>query len=175
MLVYPAYSITFGFAVVVIGLGSFFYHASLTFAGQWFDVMGMYLLMSFAVLYRLASLYPFGGARFALIYGAANVTLGAFLIGLPQYRREMFAAFVLAVLALELLNYSIQKSRIRMRYFLAALASFGVAYAIWLLDNLHIWCVPEGWLQGHAVWHVLTAGAAGLLYLYYRSEVRSLS
>jgi len=36
-----AYLLIFGFAAIVIGVGSFFYHASLTFIGQWFDLMGM--------------------------------------------------------------------------------------------------------------------------------------
>jgi hypothetical protein len=38
-----------------------------------------------------------------------------------------------------------------------------------MLDLNHIVCDPDGLLQGHAVWHILTAASAGLLYLYYRS------
>jgi hypothetical protein len=37
--------------VILIGLGSWFYHASLAFVGQGFDVAGMYLLGTFMVLY----------------------------------------------------------------------------------------------------------------------------
>ncbi len=29
---------------------------------------------------------------------------------------------------------------------------------------------PESWLQGHALWHVLTAAALATLYLHERSE-----
>src|SRR3990172_6764384 len=38
----PAYPLVYGVSVVAIGLGSLFYHASLTVAGRWFDLMGMY-------------------------------------------------------------------------------------------------------------------------------------
>ncbi len=44
------YGVVYAVAVILIGLGSWFYHASLTFVGQWFDVMGMYLLGTFMVL-----------------------------------------------------------------------------------------------------------------------------
>ena len=30
---------------------------------------------------------------------------------------------------------------------------------------------PDAWLQGHALWHVLTSLSLGCTYLYYRSEV----
>jgi hypothetical protein len=30
---------------------------------------------------------------------------------------------------------------------------------------------PDSWLQGHALWHVLTSLSLGCMYFYYRSEV----
>jgi hypothetical protein len=44
------------------------------------------------------------------------------------------------------------------------------AFVLWVLDLTKILCAPNSWLQGHALWHVLGALAAGFLYLYYRSE-----
>jgi hypothetical protein len=29
---------------------------------------------------------------------------------------------------------------------------------------------PDAWLQGHALWHVLTAASLGAMYAYLRSE-----
>ena len=31
---------------------------------------------------------------------------------------------------------------------------------------------PDSWLQGHALWHVLTAGALASIYFHERSESR---
>ena len=50
----PAYRRLYGCALVAIGLGSYFYHATLTFAGQVCDMSGMYLLITFALLYGVA-------------------------------------------------------------------------------------------------------------------------
>ena len=50
----PAYRRLYGYALVAIGAGSYFYHASLSFAGQVCDMSGMYLLITFALLYGVA-------------------------------------------------------------------------------------------------------------------------
>ena len=55
-------------------------------------------------------------------------------------------------------------------WLLAALAVFGLAYVVWTLDGTGAWCDPTGWLQGHAVWHLLGAVSAGLAFIYYWRE-----
>ncbi|MGQ9815160.1 MAG: ceramidase domain-containing protein [Candidatus Roseilinea sp.] len=170
MLSQPAYPIVLGASTVVIGLGSLFYHASLSFAGQWFDVMGMYLLATFMALYGLARIRPMRGWLFALIYAAVNGVLGALLIAVPEIRRQIFAGLILAVIALEGWITLRRRPPMRYAYFGAALVSFAAAYAIWLLDNARVLCAPGSVLQGHALWHIGGALAAGLIYAYYRSE-----
>jgi hypothetical protein len=165
-----AYPLVFGGATMAIGVGSFFYHASLTFVGQWFDLMGMYLFANFALMYTLARLRPMRGATFALGYIVMNAILGYLLIVNPEVRRQVFAAMIYGVIALEALVLLAERPRIKTRYFVGALVSLVVAYGIWLLDESRVWCDPTSVLQGHALWHFLTAAAVGLLYLYYWSE-----
>jgi hypothetical protein len=57
------------------------------------------------------------------------------------------------------------------RWVVASLATFVVAYAIWILDQSPL-CDPHFWLQGHAVWHVLGAVAALLLTVHWRATAR---
>ena len=49
----------------------------------------------------------------------------------------------------------------------------------WKNDLNGTWCFrrdsPLYWLQGHAVWHVLTMGALGCIYWFFRSEKISYS
>ena len=165
-----AYPIVFGGATVAIGVGSFFYHASLTFLGQWLDLMGMYLFAGFALLYNLARLRPMRGTTFALGYVAMNAMLGYLLIVNPFVRRQVFAGMIWVVLALEALVLLVERPRMKTRYLIGALVSLIVAYGVWMLDESRVWCDPTSVLQGHALWHFATAAAAGLLYLYYRSE-----
>ena len=185
------YGFVYVFAVMLIGLGSWFYHASLTFVGQWFDVMGMYLLGTFMVLYNVARLsvspwvtHPhasrqgigmprprmMSGRTFALSYVLFNLALAISLIVVPELRRYLFGGLLVVTIALEVVIRRRSVTQIRAGYFIAALLIYLLAQFIWTLDLNHIVCDPAGLLQGHAVWHALTALSAGLLYLYYRSE-----
>ncbi len=170
---HKAYPMLCGIAVVSIGLGSLFYHASLTFVGQWFDLAGMYLFATFIMLYNLSRLRPMSGKVFVLVYVAANLVLGIAQITQPGLRRQMFAGLIALTIALEVLALALKKPAIKIVYFVAALGAFGAAYGIWILDETRQLCAPMSWLQGHAAWHVLSAIAAWLLYLYYGSEGES--
>ncbi len=170
MSLHRAYPVIFGLAAIVIGGGSFFYHASLTFIGQWFDVMGMYLFVGFAMVYSFARLRPMRPFYFIVGYLAMNAMLGYLLIVNPAIRRQVFAAMVWTALALEILVWLVDSPKIEKRWLAASVASLALGYAMWMLDETGAWCAPTSWLQGHAVWHLLTALAAGLLFVYYRSE-----
>ena len=58
-------------------------------------------------------------------------------------------------------------------YALALVLFFG-GWLAWKNDLNGTWCFrrdsPLYWLQGHAVWHVLTMGALGCIYWFFRSE-----
>lgn len=164
------YPVTYSAALVVIGLGSIFYHASLTFAGQFFDVMGMYLLATFIVLYNVARLTTLNEKTFAGSYLLFNLILAYFLLNFPLYRRVIFAGLIATGLLTEYVLRKRRRIEINGVFLTAAVTTLFVAFVIWALDYMRIACDPESWLQGHAVWHILGAAAAGLLFLYYRSE-----
>jgi hypothetical protein len=185
------YGIIYAVAALLVGFGSWFYHASLTFVGQWFDVMGMYLLGTFMVLYTIARLRPLSGRVFTLSYVLFNIVLGVSLIVVPELRRYLFGILLIVTIVLEVIlrrrrnrvsstrqeSLTTRRNAVSadLRYFGAALLIYILAQIIWTLDLNHIVCDPYGILQGHAVWHLLTALSAGLLYLYYRSERGTLS
>ena len=63
-------------------------------------------------------------------------------------------------------------------YALALVLFFG-GWLAWKNDLNGTWCFrrnsPFYWLQGHAVWHVLTMGALACIYWFFRSEKISYS
>jgi hypothetical protein len=160
----------YGAALALIGLGSAFYHASLTFAGQTADVLGMYLIASFMAVYAAARLYDLSARTTAVIYLAGNAALLLLLVEAPELRRYLFGLVVVAALALELRARRRAAVRPDGRWLGAGLVALAVGFAIWTVDITGIACAPTSLLQGHAAWHVLTAASAGLLFLYYDSE-----
>jgi dihydroceramidase len=165
-----AFRATYGSSVIVIGIGSLFYHATLSFAGQWLDVMGMYLLATLLVLSAAARVRPLPGPAFAAAYLAVNAALGILLVAAPELRRFLFAGLILAAVGLELAAWRLRRPPASGRYFAAALACLALGYGIWILDNARIVCAPDSFLQGHAAWHLLSAAAAGLMFAHNRSE-----
>jgi hypothetical protein len=57
-------------------------------------------------------------------------------------------------------------------WFWAGVASFLIAYAIWLTGTAdHRWCRPDSLIQAHAIWHMLSAAATMCFFLFLRTEV----
>jgi len=160
----------FGFAALFIGAGSFFYHASLTRAGEWSDLMGTYLFISFIMLYNLARLRPLGGLTFAISYIALNSALGVQMIVARELQQIVFGILAAGALAFEVLVQFRRRPYVQFRFLIGGLACFAVGAFIWIFDGGLLPCSPNAPLTWHAVWHTLMAATAGLLYLYYRSE-----
>lgn len=56
-------------------------------------------------------------------------------------------------------------------WFWAGVASFLIAYAIWLTGTAdHEWCQPDSLIQAHAIWHLLSALATWCFFLFLRTE-----
>lgn len=154
-------------AMVAIGVSSFVYHATLTFLGQWLDVFSMYLLGLLLVLGALWRAGRLGGRSDVALYVVLAIVLGVAQFFYPDARRILFALVLLPGVILELTPYIAGRGPQSRRWILAALATFVVAYVVWVLDQSAL-CDPGSWLQGHAVWHVLGAVAVLLVTVHWR-------
>jgi hypothetical protein len=165
----PAYSLLYGLALLIVGAGSAFYHASLSLPGQFFDVFGMDLIATFVLVYARARSadHP---RRLILLYILLNLGLAALLLALPELRRYAFAAVLLLGVGREIQVVQRRRLRIQTRYIKQGMLLMALAFGIWLLDRSKTVCAATSLWQGHALWHILGAIAALCLYRYYRSE-----
>ena len=139
----------------------------LSFRGQFADVLGMYLIATFALLYSIGQLRSLSSALFLGAYLAANAVLAMLLYWVPVYRRPIFGLLIVAVLLVELLIRRRHGPRSGASNLWTAAAIMGVAFVIWILDFTRTLCSPYSWMQGHAAWHVLGAAASWYLFRYY--------
>ena len=175
----PALSFLFGAACAYLGFGSGLYHASLSRWGQQLDVAAMYspLLVCLAInLGRWARRVP--GTRdfpppliWKFLVGLVAVT--SYL--LYRYKWSMSSGMVLPALILGvgffgLLDGLLARRQMKFRWLLLATGALVAARVCWLLDVAGKFSGPDTWLQGHAVWHLLTSLSLACIYAYYRSS-----
>ncbi len=168
------YAVIFSISMIVIGLGSAFFHASLSFVGQTFDVMGMYIFSSFFIVYNLSRLYSIKTYLVIILFGVLNFILVYLLIAQPVFRRYAFGATLLAGIFLEIKIRWKKKWDVNARFPIYAFFIMLFSFGIWLLDTYKIVCYPSSLFQLHAFWHFGGAIAAGYLYFYFRSENNGL-
>jgi hypothetical protein len=159
------------FSVIMIGFGSSFYHASLSFLGQFFDVFSMYLLVTYILVYNWKRKFSLNIINFGIIYFILNLALAILLVNYPETRRFLFALVLVLALIFEYHFIYLQKPGSYVKLLNISLLTFAIAYSTWLLDNFRVLCDSSSLMQGHSVWHILCALSSYLLILYYEKEL----
>ena len=167
------YSILMGIASIIVGVGSAFYHASLTFIGQFFDVFGMFLLAAFMLVYAFERIWKLRINTTLGLFLTINIFLSWLQIAIPDTRRYAFALVLIIALVFEYYFRTKDKPQINVRLLQIGISLLAGAYIIWILDNTRTICFERSLLQGHAIWHILGAISVWFLYRYYASEAKS--
>lgn len=158
--------------VAFLGPGSMYLHASMTGWGGKVDVTSMYVFVAFLIAYGVARWRDLSWGSFLALYFALAVGFTVSLL-LPISSDVVFGGLVATSALVEGLALRRHRSRTtRKAWLLGAGACFGLAFAIWIpsRSSTGALCAPDSLLQGHALWHLLCAGATGCLYFYTRSE-----
>lgn len=166
----PEAAAAFGLTAIFVGLGSVLLHATLTLWGQFFDVMGMYLVSGFMLVSAIARWRHLPVRASVLLYLGVVGGLIAVLYLVPEVRRSLFAMVLLAAIAFEMIFARPLRRKVRVSYYLIGILIKAVAFIIWNLDQHGTLCTPDSLFQGHAVWHLLGATSLWFTFLYYRSE-----
>lgn len=165
--------------VVLLGPGSMAMHATEAAIGGWFDMLSMYLICSFSFAYAVERFFSLNAIWFTAIFASA-LTSCLYVQELPYtvpvvgfIGNFIFGLYITLTVVFELLNTYVRKLEHSKKYGFMSLGSLLLAFAIWNMwkDDSPL-CDPQSLLQGHAIWHILDAGAAYYLFRFYASEHR---
>ncbi len=163
----PALGILFGLACCYLGVGSGIFHASLTRWGQQLDVAAMYSPLVVLIALNLDRLIPAWPLWcFAAIVASALL----YLYKWSMSSGTVLPALILGVGCFMILDLFRRNRSADFRWMILALASFLVAFAFRQLDVAGRFTGPDSWVQGHVLWHFLTAASLACAYGYYRCE-----
>jgi hypothetical protein len=157
----------FPFAFILIGISSGFYHASATFVGQFFDFFSIYILGSVLIYFAAQRLTTMSSKSLTFVLALVTIGLGCVLWFAPFLR--IYIAFGELFLLLYLEWNSRRVFTVSYRHFATALKVFVVAFGVWVLDETMIWDIDwlEHYINGHAIWHVLTAVSLWFVFKHY--------
>lgn len=160
------------FAVLFLGLGSMWYHGSLTVWGGVLDGFSMYVFAAFLSFYSIRRFYP--SDRFFWIGYSLTVAL---LTYLHTVWHAVVNIGILVVLYFVVEIYIwirsgkvLQGNTDAQWYWGLAIASIAAAsYFWWASHTGNFMCGPESFFQPHGLlWHPLAGVTAVLLYFYWR-------
>jgi hypothetical protein len=159
-------------ASVLVGVFSFVYHASYTWFLQFFDFVGMFVFC-FAVITANALRLGWIRPRRAVGFLASGVVLFSALVLLVSETALPIQSLV-AVLIATILGQEWRLHRRgsidapNYRAFWLALGLLAAAALGSLADVTRTFCDPTNhWLQGHAIWHVLSAASLYAMFRFY--------
>ncbi len=174
------YPVMFASVVAFLGPGSMAMHGSNGPWGGFMDLLSMFMISSYVFCYALKRLLNMGNVAFLLLFlgmigFSSYVNLNESLntstpyITLSEY---IFAGQLILSAPLELAIRFGMHTRSKVIRGVGAIITMVIAFVIWNLSRTSdSWfCDPDAVIQGHAIWHILNALAAYLLFMYYVSE-----
>lgn len=173
----PAFTILFGGACCVLGIGSGIFHASLTRWGQQLDVASMYppLLALMAMLTRRNLVASFRLAQQSAdrLTGYLIAILLTATVLLYVYKWSMSVTVVLSIHVLGVavlcgIDRVFWRPAAALPWLITAFAALFAGVLCRQLDVAGKFSGPDAWYQGHAIWHVFCAISLALAWRYVR-------
>jgi hypothetical protein len=163
--------------IIAVGTCSFIYHASNTYLTQMLDFVGMYLFCFLLLLINAVRLGAMPLSRFGTTFVASIVVMTALTAVVARYGAPIqgfISILTLGIVISEVLCRRRASTPYPMGAFYVSLVLLLSGAVFSALDVSRKWCDPNNHvLQGHAVWHVLSALSLLAAFYHYRQFARA--
>mmetsp|Transcript_774 Transcript_774/g.1209 ORF Transcript_774/g.1209 Transcript_774/m.1209 type:complete len:249 (+) Transcript_774:80-826(+) len=175
----------FPIATFIVGLFSFAYHASYTYVFQWFDFLGMFIFLAlpialnFEVLGHFKGQKGWNGLSAAELFYFQLVVVASLLVFVLHALDIKFQLLIVVGIITLLVQFSrlfqfedTKQARRPLAFALMLIAAAGLCS---FADQSGLYCRPESWLQGHSLWHLLSASSLVALVDTHVALIRALN
>jgi hypothetical protein len=151
-----------GATAILVGAGSFAFHATGTFFGEFADESSMFLISALMLTLALRRVLAWDYARSASAFALLATTAMLLLARVHSSGLVVFGVQIALAVALEIALWrrAAESPGTRARYgaMKLTLGTFAVGLLVWTLDLAKVTCDPTNHvLGGHAIWHALSA------------------
>lgn len=172
MEAFPMLSALMGICFIYLSVGSAFFHASLTYIGQRVDMNGTYgltlVLVSIGLYHVVYNVNFKPSVKNAWIVVLVVIILLFLKIALLISSSLLLPVLILALLVSVAINYFQFRKKRSGLLAIASLVLMVVAVRFRTLDVQKIGCDPHSMVQGHSIWHLLTALSSICSYSFFR-------
>lgn len=162
-------SVAFAFSCLLLGTGSLLFHATVTREFQWLDVAGMYVALA-AVAAR--AVHDAFGVPWRWTLPAFSLVSAA-LVAFKWVLNTTLVMVALAGIAAAGMVRTLRRGHGRAMAALLPLGLIALGYGIRALDVGRVVCDPESLVQGHAIWHLLSAASLYAAWRFFDAAPRS--
>jgi hypothetical protein len=160
---------SFAFVLSAQGLGSMFFHGSLTQGGAVLDAVSLMLIPAIALGVNLLRLGYLKARQVPAFLGAASALALAFRLFVLPVMAPLVALVVILVLWTGARVWRLERSNAVRRTWLGVLGVAAACTLIWALSlRPGFPLCPARWPLGHGVFHVAGAGLTTALWFYAR-------
>ena len=157
-----------GIVAQFLGVFSGLYHATGTFIGEWLDISSMILFTGTGIVYNLRRLFLIPKRSMVLIFATLMLTSMVLIYYFEKLGVVLFGMQFIGCALMELYLFSKAPVKANYFYFKAMVVTFLVAWGVWWLDIMKIWCNPDNHIfTGHAFWHVATSFTFLFVYHFF--------
>ena len=161
----------FGPASIITGIFSGIYHASNNFLTQFGDFFAMYVFVAIPMVLNMRRLGKVNENNQYLWYLVWVVALSAitpvvhFSKIIPIQALVLFC--VIFVIVTEFMLYKRARTKPQYKFFIGSIFFITAGAGFSALDVTRTLCMPYSIIQGHAMWHCLSAISLFVLYHFY--------
>ena len=172
MQAFPLLSALIGLCFIYLSFGSAFFHASLTYIGQRVDMNGTYALTLVLLsigLYQVLHRVNFSQRiKNTWIVVLVIIILLFLKIALLIPSSRLLPSLILGQLVCITINYIQFRKQRSILLAIGSLVLLVLAVRFRTLDVQKIGCDPHSLVQGHSIWHLLTALSSFCSYSFFR-------
>lgn len=174
---FPLLSAFTGLCFIYLSFGSAFFHASLTYIGQRVDMNGTYgitiALLGVAMYQTLYTIKLTTFQKKIWVLCLAAIMLLFLKVALLIPSATLVPGLILLLNVFIVINYSQFRKERSAVLAVTSLLLLIVAVKIRTLDVQKVGCDPHSVIQGHSIWHLLTALSSFCSYAFFRFRKNS--